>query len=450
MNIYGKGENMKKILSVFFMMCMLFATSASEYYDKPFIFPGTHRQYYKKHLEKKLYRIDFETSKQCAVKAYVDKDEVFGRALEIMKNAKKSILFNMYLFGGKIGEDVINIMLDKMRHGVEVYCVVPEPKNNDDDEDFFKSDTKFSRKKSAKPPYYEKVSMLVEKGIPAVFAETLFLDTNALVRIDHSKLIIVDGERAMVGGMNFADTVAANHDSMVEVVGPFVQEIEKIFINNWILGFGKNYKKIAKFNENIALKNMKKALSEGWIYSKAIPSVTSPYANNTKRKLVSLFNNAKKSIKIEQLLFNENNILKAVLRAAKRGVDVKVILDPAKHLYSMDWHGGPNNKAIALFQKLKKGHPELKVEARRYKINPGQELHMKLAIVDNKFVTIGSTNFTSGAMRSNYEEYFFFESPDLAEEYNQMFINDWKNRTTIPDEMNLIDSIIGGFSDIIF
>ena len=237
---------MKKTIAVFMVLMMFAGVYAdSEWYDKPFIFPGRHKAFYRENIEPFIIPLDFENYKECGVKVLLDKDEVFPHALKLMENAERSIMFNMYLFGGKLGEKIVRILKRKMDEGVKVYCVLPEPKESISDgeiQEFFEQD--FVRNtirggKDVKPPYYEKISLAVSAGLPVVHADTKFLDTNALVRIDHSKLIIVDSSIAMIGGMNFADTVAKNHDSMVEVVGPYVQEIEKVFINNWICGYAK-------------------------------------------------------------------------------------------------------------------------------------------------------------------------------------------------------------------
>lgn len=430
------------------------ASESNEFYDKPFIFPGFHRKYYKKHIRPHLQKIDLNTYKPCAMKILVDDKQVFSAALELMKNAKRSIMFNMYLFGGTIGEQVIDIMMKKQAEGVKIYCILAEPKKKDNSESVWDEENEYRTVKDrsdVKPPYYEKATLAYERGLPIVHAETKFLDTSAFVRIDHHKLIIVDGEYAMVGGMNFADTVAKNHDSMAIVCGPFVEEIEKIFVNTWMLGYAKEYKNMNFYNSSRSESLMNRMISDhSYIKAEAVSTLTAPYCNNTKEKVIELCNNAEHTIFIEQLLINENDILKAVAKAAKRGVEVKIIADPAEHLYSFDWHGGPNNKAVGLFQSLKEKHPEINAEVRHYDIEPGQELHMKLMIVDGKYVGLGSTNFTSGAMKSNYETFFIFSGEEFAAAYEKIFAHDWETRTRIPKKLNIFKKLIGIFSDILF
>jgi phosphatidylserine/phosphatidylglycerophosphate/cardiolipin synthase-like enzyme len=110
---------------------------------------------------------------------------------------------------------------------------------------------------------------------------------------------------------------------------------------------------------------------------------------------------------VEQLLLSDTKTLKALAHAAKRGVKLRLLVDTAKHLYYRDWKGGPNNKAVGMVEELKRKHPKLPIELRHYTVAPGQELHIKVCIIDGKTLSIGSTNFSSEAFQSNYELFAF-------------------------------------------
>jgi phosphatidylserine/phosphatidylglycerophosphate/cardiolipin synthase-like enzyme len=153
---------------------------------------------------------------------------------------------------------------------------------------------------------------------------------------------------------------------------------------------------------------------------------------------------------VEQLLLNDTKTLKALARAAKRGVKVRLLVDPAKHLYYRDWKGGPNNKAVGMVEELKKEHPELAIEVRHYTVAPGQELHVKMCIIDDKTLGMGSTNFSSGAFQSNYELFAFIEGAGIVGNFSAMFETDWKTRSESAPKLNLGRKFIGIFSDVIF
>jgi phosphatidylserine/phosphatidylglycerophosphate/cardiolipin synthase-like enzyme len=95
-------------------------------------------------------------------------------------------------------------------------------------------------------------------------------------------------------------------------------------------------------------------------------------------------------------------------------------------------------------------HPKLAIEVRHYTVAPGQELHVKMCIIDDKTLGMGSTNFSSGAFQSNYELFAFIEGPRIVGDFSAMFETDWKTRSEPPPKLNLGRKIISVFSDVIF
>jgi cardiolipin synthase len=452
----------KTILFLALLVFCVPAFSDTSYFDRPFLLPGTAHLYYKNHLAEKMLPVG-KDSFDCAAEVLVDRDQVYPAALEMMRSAKKQILFNMYLFGGKIGEDVLDILIDKRKEGVQIHLILPKPKKFGSSEELeqpehgqrhifetlYQLEPKFVDPE-IKPPYYEKISKAIELDLPVVHADTRLIPSIGLVRVDHNKIIVVDGTYAMFGGMNFAETTAKNHDTMVRLTGPFVGEIEKVFANNWLLGHARQPIEL-QYNEEKARKAMQEAVElYGWLPAKVKMTATAPYLKNTREKLIELYDSAKEYIYIEQLLFNDTDVLKAVARAAKRGVKVRALVDTAEFLYSMDWKGGPNNKAIFLFQTLKQKFPEIDAEILHFRADPGQELHFKMTVVDGKTVCLGSTNFTSGALQSNYEAFAFFEGSELARKYTDIFENDWQNRGIPSPQIDGLLWLISIFSDILF
>ena len=99
---------------------------------------------------------------------------------------------------------------------------------------------------------------------------------------------------------------------------------------------------------------------------------------------------------------------------------------------------------------LKKKYPDAPIELRHYTVGPGQELHMKLCIIDGKTLGIGSTNFSSGAFQSNYELFAFLEGPGIVGDFSALFESDWKTRSEPAPKLNLSRRVISIFSDVIF
>ena len=425
--------------------------------NKPTLFPGTHRNYYEKEVANKIHQPTF-SNRELVAKQLLDKDEVFPEALDLIKSARSKIFFGMYLFGGSIGDQVIEALLRKQSEGVKVFMVLSKTRQSYEDaqrkqqaifEELYEAER--DGNPVEKPPYMQKVSKAKAVGLPVVHAETKFIDAWVPVRVDHSKIIVVDGVEAMFGGMNFSDTTSKNRDTMVRVAGPFVEELEKSIANNWICGWVKDTDNLLDYTEAAARRRMAEKLQDKrYSAAQARLTVTAPYAKNTRDELIKLVEKAKSSIYVEQLLFNDTDLLKSIGKAALRGVQIKLLLDPAEHLYYRNWHGGANNKAVALIQKLKKQHPELDIEARYYKVGPGQELHMKICIIDEQILGIGSTNFTSGAFQSNFELFAFITGEGIVRDYLKMFQNDWNEHSKACPEYFFGRWLISVFSDLIF
>jgi phosphatidylserine/phosphatidylglycerophosphate/cardiolipin synthase-like enzyme len=81
------------------------------------------RQYYEEHVATHMLPID-EKPQSMAARALVDQDEVFGQGLELIRGAKKQVMFGMYLFGGDIGDQVIDLLLEKQKEGVKVFMLL--------------------------------------------------------------------------------------------------------------------------------------------------------------------------------------------------------------------------------------------------------------------------------------------------------------------------------------
>jgi cardiolipin synthase len=121
---------------------------------------------------------------------------------------------------------------------------------------------------------------------------------------------------------------------------------------------------------------------------------------------------AERSIHLTNAYFvPDNQILKAFKDAAKRGVDVKIILpsntdvqfilNAARHHYS---------------ELLKAG---VKIYERRNAV-----LHAKTAVIDGVWSTVGSTNLDSLSLRSDDEVNAVILSSDFALEMERTFAND--------------------------
>ena len=125
---------------------------------------------------------------------------------------------------------------------------------------------------------------------------------------------------------------------------------------------------------------------------------------------------AKKSIDVAMYAFTSRPIAKALVRAYRRGVKVRVILDRKFAL------GSRYSKHNYL---MKRGIPVKLVSP-----PPGMRgrvglMHHKFAVVDGRVLLTGSFNWTASAEKLNYENLLVFESEKIAAIYEGEFERIW-------------------------
>ncbi len=148
--------------------------------------------------------------------------------------------------------------------------------------------------------------------------------------------------------------------------------------------------------------------------------------------IVDLLDSAKKCIYIELFYLyptwtgtlggqNNNPFIQALIRAADRGVDVRVILDSTE--YNLD--GDNNNDEAA--QVLLAHNVKVK-----WSNNSGgiEKFHVKALIVDNASVMIASLNWNENSATNNREIGVIVNSTLVAQYYVDLFFYDWVSLST--------------------
>jgi phosphatidylserine/phosphatidylglycerophosphate/cardiolipin synthase-like enzyme len=99
-----------------------------------------------------------------------------------------------------------------------------------------------------------------------------------------------------------------------------------------------------------------------------------------------------------------NMVLAELVGAAVKGVDVRLVCD-------MGWEGSVPRDRVAFMSKLKAAGGKV------YEDSPNLTTHAKLAIVDNDFVILGSTNWSYHALEENNESAVIVQSAALNKHY---------------------------------
>src|SRR5690606_8465405 len=147
-------------------------------------------------------------------------EEYFPRVLEAIASARRQVLIETFiLFEDKVGVELHRVLVEIARRGVQVDVTVDGYGSAD-----------------LTPAF---LSALTEVGVRVHLFDPkpkIFGLRRNLFRRMHRKIVVVDGEVAFVGGINFsADHLAdfgpmAKQDYAVEVRGPIVDEIHRFVV----------------------------------------------------------------------------------------------------------------------------------------------------------------------------------------------------------------------------
>ena len=204
---------------------------------------------------------------------------------------------------------------------------------------------------------------------------------------DHRKLLVVDERIAFIGGINISsvystgssgsrrgranDSTKGWRDTDVRIAGPVVAEFEKLFVDTWDRQQGPP---LARKEDRAPV------TPAGTEIVRAIGSTPEDPYSAIYLTLISAITNAEQHVYLTNAYFvPDPQLRKALLDAAARGVDVRLIL-PAHSDSAPAFYAGR-----AHYSELLRGG--VKIYERQ-----GALLHAKTALVDGVWSCVGSSN----------------------------------------------------------
>ena len=212
---------------------------------------------------------------------------------------------------------------------------------------------------------------------------------------DHRKLVIVDGQVAFLGGVNISEVYSASslpgqddavdgpwRDTHMQLEGPVVGELQKLFMDTWTRQEGEPLPERAYFPELPA---------DGTEIVRAIGSTPDDEFNQIYLTLLSAIEHAENHVYLTNAYFAPDpQFMQALIDAAERGVDVRLIL-PSRTDSSLVFHAGR-----AKYGRLLRAG--VKIYERQNVL-----LHSKTAVIDGVWSTVGSTNLDWRSFADNDE-----------------------------------------------
>ena len=318
----------------------------------------------------------------------VNGKEIFPAMLSAIRSARHSINFETYVFwDGDIARQFSEALADRARAGVKVSAIL---------------DAQGTRTMGM-----ENLARMREAGVDVVKYHSIFwLDIRRYNNRSHRKLLIIDGKTAFIGGVGIANEWTGNADSPehwrdnhYKVTGPVVAQLQATFMNNWLkvrgtIQHGRDY--------------FPPLESTGPYLAQAIRSST----RNENLDLMYLLAlaSAQRTLRIENAYFLPDDLVRQeMIAAAKRGVRVEIIV-PGKHI---------DQKLVR--EASKRHWPALlKAGIKIYEYAPTM-VHVKLMIVDDTFVSVGSGNFDNRSIRLNDEANLDVLDRNFAAQQRRLF-----------------------------
>ena len=308
-------------------------------------------------------------------------EQFFPAVFESIRGARREVIIETFiLFEDKVGWQLHAALLEAARRGVEVDVMV----------DGFGSPDLGSRF----------IDELVHAGVRLRTFEPSrrFLGIRfGVLRRMHRKLVIVDGATAFVGGINFsADHLAdfgsgAKQDYAAQVQGPIVDEIRRFAVNV-----------VKRSEDRRPVESLSATQPRGPAAVLFVTRDNVEHHNDIERHYRAAIRSARKSILIANAYFFPGYLLlRELRRAARRGVAVRLVLQ-----------GEPDMPIVKVAASLLYDHLQRDgVRIHEYCKRP---LHGKVAVVDDEWSTVGSSNLDPLSLSLNLEANLVIRDPAFA------------------------------------
>jgi cardiolipin synthase A/B len=312
--------------------------------------------------------------------------DLYDAMLEAIDGARESIYMESYIWkGDEVGVQFKEHLARKAAQGVPVYVIFDSFAN-----------LVVPRAFKVFPP---EIHTLEYHAMHVIRQPWHLLDPR-YYSLNHRKLLVVDGAIGFIGGYNLSSLYATEwRDTHVRINGPFAADLASTFTAFWNRArphdqierrYPRTFNPLINVQENDALR------------------FTFPIRN----MYIAAINAAEHRILITNAYFVPDHVLLAALKAAaKRGVDVRVLIPWSSNHIIVDW------LARGYFAEcLKAGIHVLGYQHTM--------LHAKTCMVDDQWVTIGTANLDRLSSLGNYEVNAEIYCPQLAMQMRELFESD--------------------------
>ncbi|ROR72018.1 cardiolipin synthase [Bogoriella caseilytica] len=316
--------------------------------------------------------------------------DLYRDMIERIEQAERFIYFETFIWkADETGHAVKTALLDAARRGVEVYIVFDSFGNG-------VVPRAFKR--------FPRMRRLHVLPFPFIRPGLLTGDLRKTGR-DHRKILVVDGRTGYVGGYNIGDLYATTwRDTHIRVDGSSTWELEHAFASFW-----NDHRK--RRHPIIEAKG-----ARSW------DARIRAHQNNPSRLIfpvrgtyLDAIDRAQHHVYITQAYFiPDREILGALVAAAERGVDVRVLIPEVSNHVLADW-------------PARSQYTELLEAGVSLWLYQDAMIHAKTMTVDGRWTTVGTTNIDRLSMTGNFEINLEIFDRDLAKHMESVFYVDLTN-----------------------
>ncbi len=350
----------------------------------------------------------FPAYRNSRVDYYPTGESCFRVMVEELQKAKEYIFLEYFIIEeGVMWNTVLEILEQKVQEGLDVRVMY------DDVGCIFNL-----------PSHY--AESLQEKGIKCVvFNRYIPIFSTVFNNRDHRKILVIDGNTAFTGGINFADEYINEKqrfgywkDNGVRIVGKAVYSMTQMFLQMW------NAFSADKLDyEDFSIEDVQPL-------DKPEKGLVLPYSDHPldsefvgESVYINLINSAQDYIYFfTPYLIIDNEVATALILAAKRGVDVRIITP-----------GIPDKKMVFLvtqsyYSQLVEGGVKI------FQFRPGF-IHSKCAVCDDRIATVGTINLDYRSLYLHFENGVFLYDCDTVMDIKKDILETLKACNQITLEM---------------
>jgi len=372
------------------------------------------------HMAKYLRKMSGSlVSTNAQVKYFAIGEAMFEEMIKQLETAKEYIFLEYFMIShGKMWDTILKILARKAEEGVDVRLLY------DGSCSIYLLPYKY-------PEQIEKLGIKCHMFSPPI----PFLSTHYNNR-DHRKIMVIDGRVAFTGGINLCDEYIninspCGHwkDVGIMLEGDAVYDFTLMFMQMWCAT-------VAKTTSDVRLPNMQKYLQKTSFYPRDLDNTMDenegyviPYADNPvnnenigENVYIDILNQAKEYVYImTPYLILDGEMLHAITLAAKRGVDVRIILPHIPDKWYAFVLARANYKAL------------LKAGVKVYEYTPGF-VHAKVFVADDERAVVGSMNLDYRSLYWHYECSAYLYNVSAIADIHKDFVDTQAMCESVTDE----------------